>query len=356
MIIRSDDLDAAVDHGVISAKDARALADFAATRNKVARARNEQFKLINNFAEVFICIGLLIVFGALKGLATPGLVGPVLLIVGALGFYGLAEFFIARTTKNAPALVSALLFCWLAVTALAHYLGWTDIVPVDADKSTHALPYWGALAGLLIFSFWRTRLPFLLATIAVTVAVVALSAFAKLFPGSDAEYTPFIWLPIGFTGLAALITAVWFDSRDPLRRSRQNAYAFWLFVIASPMTIHPFFVSLFSSTYKSIGEYAMVALVVTLGVVAALMGLILDRRSLVASTMIYFTITLSWLSSKLTNNWGIAFGTASLTVGLTVIILGVLWYQTRNAIVSVLVPASWRRFLPPVHKVRPYGD
>ncbi len=82
MIIRKDDLEAAVEHGVISAKSARDLSEFTIKRAAVPRAVNEQFKLVNNFSEIFICIGLFIVYGAFSTFIESGLLGSKFLPVG----------------------------------------------------------------------------------------------------------------------------------------------------------------------------------------------------------------------------------------------------------------------------------
>lgn len=338
MIIRKDDIEAAVENGIISAQNARDLTEFTLKRSKVPRAVNEQFKLFNNFSEIFICLGLVIVYGAFSAISSAGLIGPKALPVGVVGFWLLAEFFTFRTTKNAPAMVAAIMSCVLAVHALVHFAG-IDVTSPWALKGANAPLIWGAFAGFLTLAFARFRIPFLLAPIALATALAAVGFFG------DEIFNTKVLLPIGVIGVLALLLAIWFDSRDPLRRSRQNAYAFWLFVVGSPMAIHPVFSLIWLNGDSNRIEFTLAGIFIA-AVTTTLIGLVLDRRSLVASSLVYFTVSLGYLNFGLAGNLPIALAITSLVIGGFVILLGVLWYRVRN-VVMLLVPAGLATKLPP---------
>lgn len=340
MIIRKDDLEAAVEHGVISAQSARDLTDFTLKRAKVPRAVNEQFKLFNNFSEVFICLGLFIVYGAFSSITSTALLGLQVLPAGVIGFWLLAEFFTFRTTKNAPAMVAALMACLLALHSVMHFAGF-EVSTIWTLTGEHAPVVWGTLAGLLALAFARFRIPFILAPL-----VISLSLFAISYSGS-AVFDKQVLAPIGLVGVLAIALAIWFDSRDPLRRSRQNAYAFWLFVVGSPMAVHPVFSTIWLNGDGARIQLTLAAIFVA-AVVATLVGLILDRRSLVASSLVYFTVSIGYLNFGLSGNLPVALAVTSLIIGCFVILLGVLWYRVRN-IVMLLVPAVIARKLPPIN-------
>jgi len=339
MIIRKDDLDSAVEHGVISAKDAEALSEFTLKRAATPRAMNEQFHLVNNFSEVFIVIGLFIIYSAFAGIIASGLLDEQFTPIGVAGFWLLAEFFTLRTNKRLPALVSVLMACVLAVKSALLYtgLGATDMWAFDQQHSAHI---WGGIALALIISFIRFRIPLLLALIAASTTIAAV-----LYSDTRVSDASFLW-PLGICGVAILLLAFWFDSRDPLRRSRQNAYAFWLFIIGSPLAIHPVFASVWLNADKS-QPGTVIAIVFALAVIVSLLGLILDRRSLVASSLIYFTVGIGYSYYSITKDVSSSLATTSLLVGFFVVLLGVLWYRARSIIMKMLPFPGLKALVPP---------
>ena len=338
MIIRKDDLEAAVEHGVISATSAKALAEFTLKRSKAPRAINEHFRLFSNFSEVFIVLGLLIVFSASRGIA--GIFGTEFALAGAIAFWLVAEFFTWKTTKMAPALAAALFACYFAVKSFLYFANITPLGMLQTDAG-HGGTVFAAIAVALAIAFARFRIPALLALILPTTAL-AILFFAGL---TDIKDPSFLW-PIGLCGLIAILIAIWFDSRDPLRRSRQNAYAFWLFVVGSPMMVHPLFASIWlNGDFKAPGSF--VPFIFALAILVTLLGLILDRRSLVASSLVYFTISLAYFNNALTGNFATTLAITSLIVGSFVVILGVLWYRLRSRLMRILPLGHLAAKLPP---------
>ena len=59
-LLRRPDLDAAVVAGVITRAQADALEEFAASRAGRPHASDERFVIVNNFAELFVAIGIVI--------------------------------------------------------------------------------------------------------------------------------------------------------------------------------------------------------------------------------------------------------------------------------------------------------
>lgn len=338
MIIRKDDLESAVEHGVISARDAKALSEFTIKRSDTPRAVNEHFRLVSNFSEVFICIGLFIIYGAFSSFRGLGVLSPELLPVGAIGFWLLAEFFAFRTNKMLPALVSVLMFSSIAVQSALFYTQTSPQLMWEFNNPDAAY-VWAGIALTLAIAFIRFRIPILLALLAVTITIAVL-----VFSGTSVSDASFLW-PLGICGVAFLGLALWFDSRDPLRRSRQNAYAFWLFIVGSPMAVHPILASVWLQVDTD-APGITIAFVVALAVLVTLVGLILDRRSLVASTLVYFTGGIGYSYYTFTKDIGSSLATTSLIVGFSVILLGVLWYRIRAKLMPLL-PAGMRKMVPP---------
>ncbi len=339
MIIRKDDLESAIEHGIISARDAQALNEFTNKRSAAPRAVNEQFRLVNNFSEVFICIGLFIIYGAFYSFTGMRIVAPEYTFVGAIGFWLLAEFFAFKTNKMLPALVAVLMSVNIAIASASFYFGISSELMWKFDNPGAGY-VWAGTTLALALSFARFRIPVLLLPLAISATISTL-----IFSGTSVTDASFLW-PVGISGVAFLVLAFWFDSRDPLRRSRQNAYAFWLFIIGSPLAVHPIFASVWlQADTAQLGP--TIAIIVTMAVLVTLIGLILDRRSLVASTLVYFTGGIGYSYYYVTKDIGNSLAITSLLVGLFVIVLGVLWYRIRAVLISKLPLQGLKTMIPP---------
>ncbi len=338
MIIRKDDLEAAVEHGVVSAQAATALTEFTLSRSKHPQAVNEHFRLFSNFSEVFICLGLAIVFSAFKGIF--GIFGFEYIVIGAIVYWLSAEFFVAKTTKMAPALLSIIFSCYFAVKAFLYF---TKISPfgVFEVNETNGVYIFGSITVALAIAFVRFRIP---ATLALILPSVAITGLFLIGTTSLTDPT-FLW-PIGVSGVLAVLIGVWFDSKDPLRRSRQNAYAFWLFVIGSPMAVHPLFASIWLNADMA-NPTAIIPIIFVLAIIVTLLGLILDRRSLVASSLVYFTVGLGYASNSIVSDVATTLAITSLAVGVFVVVLGVLWYRLRSGLLAILPLGSLASKIPP---------
>jgi heme A synthase len=75
------------------------------------------------------------------------------------------------------------------------------------------------------------------------------------------------------------------------------------------------------------------------------LGLILDRRSLVASSLLYFTAVLSYAAVQAGAGFTTVLAGVPLAIGLLVIILGLAWNPLRDLVLRVVPFASL--FRPP---------
>ncbi|HFC04640.1 MAG TPA: hypothetical protein ENJ55_02950 [Rhizobiales bacterium] len=340
MIIRKDDLESAVEHGIISAKDARNLSEFTLKRSTAPRAINEHFRLFSNFSEVFICLGLSILFSALNTLISPSATSPVYTLLTAGGFWVFAEFFTQKTTKMAPALFSVIFSGVLALNAFEYSTGIAAAKIFNMNRPDGFLIA-AFIAIFALLAFLRFRIPALL------VIIVAATAGAGVLLTRDTfGNLTFLW-SLGITGAATLATAIWFDSRDPLRRSRQNAYAFWLFIIGSPLAIHPLFASVWLQAVDNDKSLPVFLIVFVLATLVTIAGLLLDRRSLVASSLIYFTVTIGYFNYNLTGSNSLAVVYTPLLIGTFVIVIGILWYKIRARLLNIIPLGKFKAFLPP---------
>ncbi|MGI9481313.1 MAG: hypothetical protein ACR2OR_03040 [Hyphomicrobiales bacterium] len=327
MKFTKDDFVAAVDAGIIDARQADALEQFHKERLQAPRARNEHFRLANNFGEIFICIGQIMV---LTVLADSSLVW---VIAGACLFWAMGEYFSFHKPRLAPAIVASVGFAYLAANAASAFIFPENAFTVFDFK----VELIGIAALASLAAFLRFRIPFLLLPIAAALTLLSIMVARDVFPG-----LPYLTI-FAVCGLLILGLAIWLDAQDPLRQSRVNSYAFWLFIIGSPLTIHPLFFSILKSQ-----DLSNIALVIFLCAVAAsTLGLILDRRSLVASSLIYFTVSIGYMNSQASGSISGAVVPTTLIVGTGVILLGVFWYPLRTQLMRLLPEHPLLEKLPP---------
>ncbi|MFZ4532451.1 MAG: hypothetical protein ACOYOJ_11625 [Alsobacter sp.] len=335
MLLRRPDLDAAVAAAIITRTQADTLEAFAMGRAGRPHTSDERFVVVNNFAEVFVSIGIMILIAAaLVTLRQAPSGTPQIAVSGGMAVLAwlLAEFFVFRRRMMAPSIVSVLavgFFVGTAVSLARH--GSTDLWTA-AEVQAAALVALGL--GLV-----RFRVPFLVLPLAASLAFLAV----------DRTGGPFLFVMAG-CGLVFLAVAVMFDLRDPARVKRDSQFAFWLYVAGSPLLVHPLFWTVLSAVRDGIrGDNVLMALAI--GVVAAIVttfGLLLDRRSPVISTLVYVAFAVGVVLTRLAGS-AVALGLTLAVIGCYVIVLGVGWRAVRAAVLSRLPLGGLRAKLPPVN-------
>jgi hypothetical protein len=183
--------------------------------------------------------------------------------------------------------------------------------------------------------FWRYRLPICFALIAISVLGV-LWMLAQFLFGAEA-ISENMTTVFATSGLLLLALAVAVDAKDPLRRNGWAECAFWLYVMGAPATVH--------SIMSAIGAGSMLTLIVI--AVAVLVSLVLDRRSLIVSSLIYIAIMVGETFKSVEIEGAAAFAVACIVVGAVVLGLGFGWRRARGWIMGYLDSQTWRRYLPP---------
>ena len=357
------DLQAAVDAGVIDAEQAAKLramrrngggepAEQLGPDGEPALLSEERFRFLNGFNDVFLTIGVLLVAGAFVFAAAPsfsgrGWVG--VLAFAALIFWVLSEILVARLRAVLPGMVLAFLFCTFAATAVASSYYWRQL----------GGPGWDVFEN---FAFWRQ--PTLLFAVPALVAALAFYGRFKL-PFTLALVACFgyivlrklVELPLGtapssnlafFYGIFVLGAALAYDARDPKRLSRLSDCAFWLHLVAAPMIVSPVIHAVKVASGGAGTSLFVLATVLILGAFA----LAIDRRALLVSSLIYFTIAVYDILSGGTDlpvrgGMPSSFVLTLATVGMFVLVLGVFWQPLRRRLLPWLVPARLAPYVPP---------
>jgi uncharacterized membrane protein YiaA len=141
---------------------------------------------------------------------------------------------------------------------------------------------------------------------------------------------------------------VWLDLRDRTRTTRKAAFAFWLYIAGAPLFLHPVY-----SAFTSMGESGAGVLgVLAVALVSCLFGLLLDRRSPIVASLSYLGAIIAWSAKALSLNPNAQIALTLFILGISVMLLGVWWKQSRAGVLRRL-PASLAAKLPLTEGTRP---
>ncbi|MBC6437787.1 MAG: hypothetical protein GDA52_06550 [Rhodobacteraceae bacterium] len=342
-----DDIRAAVGAGMMSEAQAVSLIALADMR-RGARAHisgtDEPFELFRGFNEIFIVVGLVILYSGWWGLTGPSLgrgaggsvawLYPVL-AMGAVVL--LARYFTLTRRMVAPS-ITLTIFFGLGALQLGLTIAWI----LDATFSIALVLGVGLSTLLLGGYYWIFRVPFTMALVAIGVfgtafGLVTLDGTIPSDPSDLFLLTgegPFAILTF-VLGLVGLVIAMRFDMSDPHRITRRSASGFWLHIIAAPAIVNTVALSLFD-----VGSVLTQLLLVGFVALMAILAIIIDRRSLLVSGVGYI-VALSFTVME-----GSTYPTI-LLFGLGLIVLGAKWDVLRTWLMQTLPGFPGKDRLPP---------
>lgn len=357
MIVDRLDLDVAVAEGIVSRDQALRLRDLAA-RDRLSRdgadsepaidftqdTRDEPFRLLRGFRDVFIAIGVAIFSIGITLLLARGGWHPVAALFLCVIGVAQAEIITRRQRLPLSSLVVALAVgVWAAglFGSVANYIlysvpfyeltrGWSP-----GEYGRWATPM-GAIIGLALF-YWRYRLPFALLPLAG--ALVGLSIIVVTYMLGPAWLDDHGRLLIGLWGLAIFGVAMWFDMKDRLRVTRLSECAFWLHLFAAPMLVHAL---LFDENWKTASPSVVLP---TMAVLAGI-ALLIDRRALFVAGLIYFAFAIARLASDSVLG-DQTFAITAFVLGAIVLALGLGWTPARRRVLAILPFEGLKSRLPP---------
>lgn len=358
-----------VERGLITpaqAEGLRALAAEAAAQatGPALPEDDERLRLVTGFGDIFVSVGLVLFLAAFGFFAAmAGLLG---LAAGlAIACWGLAEVFTARRRMALPSillLVGFVAACFgLAVVVFTMLAG---LVPgLEApqphlerllDKPVAAGgPVIVALSGLAavaaaVAHYRRFAVPVTPAAGVAALIVAALGALAALAPDVTAAWFSVLLV---LAGLGTFLLAMRQDLADPARLTRRADVAFWLHLLAAPLVVHGLLHGIVWGTLA--GEVppsparaaGVLAILAGLGLVAV----VVDRRPLLASGLVYAGIALVSLLQR-TGIHDSVLPLTMLLLGAGVLALSAGWHPIRRALLRGL-PAGLANRLP--HPVTP---
>ena len=342
MVLRQADIDAAVAAGVLEADVAERLIAFAQSAHAVStQADEENLRLITSFNDIFVTIGLVLFLGALGYVLRDA--GPtVASAVIAATSWGLAEVFTRIKRLALPSIFLLVVYTVAVFGALTGAIAgnWTS----SFENFLINGGFWLAAAGLVTAGFvglhWlRFRVPITIAAGCAALGVMVVALVASIAPQLIIDHPGAIFLPMG---LVIFALAMRFDMSDRVRATRRTDIAFWLHLLAAPLIVHPIVTAITSQNGSLTRGDA--ELIIGVFFVVSLVALVIDRRALLASSLIYLGYAAYTLMSG--TAWAsTSYAETSLVVGGIVLVLSVAWRPLRRFVVAAM-PKSIRVRVP----------
>ena len=354
-MIERDDLKAAVGSGLLSEKQASGLITLADSRRgfrEGLQPSDEPFELFKGFNEIFIVIGLGILSFGWSGVVALALGDEIIDLknyaimvasIGAVFLWLLSEYFIRKRRMVAPAIALAVLFAGNAAFGFLAVMTHPFMIAQN-DYTSVPFPLLLATLSLLVF-WWRFRVPFALAMIAVSLfATTIIFTASNSGPVEDVSDLfllsadgPFAWITL-LLGFAVFAVAMIFDMSDPHRVTRRSANGFWLHVVAAPALVNTLALSL-------LDEGTTTANAILLGVLTlfAVVAIIIDRRSFLIAAIGYIVV----LAANILDGDGAALTVIGL--GLVLLLLGEFWERIRGRLLRLMPRFVPLNRLPPSH-------
>jgi len=329
-----EDLDAAVAAGALSAESVAAFRAHMEKARATPIVDEEHFRLVNSFNDIFVAIAgmlVLIAVGWIAGGIERHLTGAAV----AATAWGLAEFFTRRRRMALPSILFLLAFTGGVFATLM------PSGNLFSAKFGIGIAVAAAVAAGFTWLHWRRfRVPITVAAGAAALIGVVIGLLIAITP----DLLKWMNAILFAAGIAVFVFAMYWDITDPLRQTRRADVAFWLHLLAAPLIVHPVF-TLFGLLDRDVGVSGAVV-VMLLYVVMAIIALIIDRRALMVSALVYVLAAISAVLEKF-GAVGVNVALTALLIGSALLMLSAFWHSSRTLVVNCL-PDAWQGRLPPL--------
>ncbi|MEP3630417.1 MAG: hypothetical protein ABJN04_10475 [Hyphomicrobiales bacterium] len=368
-MLNKTDLANAVSEGIITGEQAEqlnALSKRLHTNDENPRfqeleTRDEPFRLLRGFRDIFIALGILFLSmsATILNFAITGnaliinnsglssnreLIEFIISAVGA-GILLIIGIIIAEIVTHRLRLPLSSLILSLAIALWAGLFGMQIMTPaarvfIDSTAQltqvSNMLLFLSAFIGISLF-YARYRLPFIMLVAAATLVGLGGLIVKTIVPDFAAQNLRFI---IGGFGFVVFLAAMKFDLKDRLRVTRLSENAFWLHLIAAPMMVH-------SILAVSSRDQINIPLILTVFTILTLIALIIDRRAFLVSSLLYMTIAFTQIIRTLGIDSSLQTTVTFLFIGVLIVVLGIGWSPLRRLIMT-MVPSAIANRVPPI--------
>ncbi|MDG1073753.1 MAG: hypothetical protein P8O76_02170 [Methylophilaceae bacterium] len=323
-MITENHLQSAIAAGILDETTANALKAHA---NNNPIADEENFRLLSGFNDIFVVIASLLLLTSISWMSS----APIGQYLAAITAWGLAEYFVRMRRMALPAIVLLLAFI-IFIFAGTKYL----ITPI-IDEGAQAFIIPSLIATIAAWLHWRRfQVPITIAAGTAALVVTLLAALMTI------EYNPYIAPITVIIGLTVFAFAMFWDSKDTQRQTKNADIAFWLHLLAAPIIIHPLF-EIIGVLYGNINGL-QASLVFILYLAISLISLLIDRRALMVSALGYVVYVFTTLLRDM-GHIDIGFAVTAFTIGSALLLLSAYWHQCRHRLLAWL-PAQLKPYLP----------
>jgi hypothetical protein len=348
MSLSKDDIRAAVSGGTITEAQAASILALSDARRGVREkmtGQDEPFELFKGFNEIFIVVGLSILYAGWAGLTGISLFGSsnlsltvgIMAMVAMVGIAGMARYFTLTRRMVAPSIALSIMFGLSAIT-----VGSVLVTTMYSDSQVVWL-FAGGFSTLALLAYWVLfHVPFTVFQIALSVFGTAFAATTLTGASLDNPMDLFLLSADGpfavltvVLGLIGLAIALRFDMSDPHRVTRRSKSGFWLHVIAAPAIVNTIALTLFQQ--GTVGAQ-LILLLFLMGL--ALFAVVIDRRSFLISGVGYVVA----LAVTVIEGQGFY---AIFVLGGGLVLLGAQWENLRRVLMNTLPMFPGKTRLPP---------
>ncbi len=336
-------------------------------------AGEEELRFIRNFHDVFLSIGIglfAIGLGIFTSLMIPQLTGVsldggdidgeirgllavpgIVYLIDAAIMWGIAEIFARSRRLFLPAIVILIAFTGFAVSGVTFlYSSIAGDFSGDFEQIANQFRAFPLVLSLtatiaILAYYFRMKLPFAMGTGAASLAGVFVSL--AIFVDPDLVFDN-VWLWLFGSGMFLFFLGIYFDARDPERKTRLSDNGFWLHLFAAPMI----FISVTTmiageDRFTSSDAFPAIATLVIV-FIFALISLILNRRALVVSGLVSAASALGILFSKSGIDAAYTIALTLLMLGAAMILLGGGWKTVRRFVIKPFPKTGFiSRIVPP---------
>ena len=342
-------------------------------RRPDAEPGEEELRFIRNFNDVFIAIGLALFAGGLAIFSTLTIaklsgvsnldgdvarnlvsramtIGGIIYAVDAAIIWGIGELFRGRRLFL-PSIMILVSFTGFVLAATGALYGavfgeiggnMTEVVN-QAKTFPLVLTAAGTIATLLYYV--RMKLPFAMGLSGALIAGLVISLVIYFRP--DMFLNNMWWWGLG-AGMFLFILGVYFDARDPSRRTRISDNGFWLHFFAAPVIFYS--VTQLAIGGSMFGARGTTAAMTTLAIVLvfAIISLLINRRALLVSGLLSAMAAIGVLLSKSGVDGAWTGGLTLLILGGAMVLLGGGWKTVRRVLIAPFPKRGWiARIVPP---------
>ncbi len=352
-MVREDTLQAAIDKGILTPEQAKALADISPSPQSEAQD-DEKLRFITGFGDIFVTIGIVLFIGAAgyflqQFLGETGL--TTLAIAGVT--WALAEYFTKVRRMSLPSIALLVIFASSSFLAIAALLGVFDMTNAIGQIEGSRFMDRSALTQFSLAAFltavmtaiyyWRFRVPITVAAGALALVVMAQTLIFYLAPNFAASSYNLIQL---LSGLAVFALAMAFDFSDPQRVTRRTDIAFWLHLLAAPWIVGSIIRNVLTGDASVATDPNTAITILAVFLALGLVAVIIDRRALLVSGLAYAGFAFGSLIREAFSA-GDVFAATLFALGAFILVLSAGWRPLRRIILSVMPSAFARRLHNP---------